>query len=803
MELQSQSKEILQQLGAGQSIQSICTGTNLTRTQFDVWWQAETAARVPDLSGTKTISSLRGQVEIVRDERGVPHIYAGCDEDLFFGLGMAMAQDRLWQLDYLRRKAQGRLAEILGAEMLEQDVLVHTVGIQRIAEQELAQLPQRTLELLEAFARGVNAVIDKSQGRLPIEFDLLAYAPEPWAPLHSLAVWGELRWYLTGRLPVIALPELAKRSLGDGALYQAFLTAEAGDESILPPGSYPAPRHGRPRGDAPTGRVGETVGDPQEGAGSNNWVAAGSRTTTGTPLLASDPHIAFGSLSCWYQAHLCGGSFNVAGAGYVGVPGILFGRNEAVAWGVTNNICSQRDLYQEKTDPAHPGCYLYDGVWEPMRELRETIQIRGSEAVHKTIRFSRNGPIVDELLPQPAKATGPVSLRWLGATPGDEITCMLKANAALGCDEFRAALGNWRVPTLSFVFAGVDGHIGYQCAGRIPIRHNWGRGYRPGWEPVHQWQGVIPLEGMPALADPPQGWIRTANNRTAPEDYPYPLSGTWSSGHRAKRIRQLLEESEKFSSADFVHMQYDVLSLRAVEATPRLLECLETTADVRIRRAADVLQTWDHRMAPDSAGAAIFDLFFRHWMYIVAAERFADDLAPHMAEVVAGLALALLVEDAPGWFVSGNRIQKVIAAFDQALDELAERLGPDLSQWTWGRLHTITLHHPLSGRGDLGQLLDRGGYSLGGNGFTVCNTGADANYRANLGANYRIIADLSASAPALWTVDAAGQSGHPGSTHYCDQLTAWLDGNYHQLALDREHVNVWTTTLIPPASTSP
>lgn len=789
--MQLSSQTILQKLGAGESIAALCSAAGLTREQFDAWWQAECAARVPAMQGTIP-AAVDAVVDIVRDQAGIPHIFADNDADLFLGLGVAMAQDRLWQLDYLRRKANGRLAEILGADALPQDILSRTVGLHRIAAQEVTQLPAATLHLLEALARGINLVMEGSRDHLPIEFALLDYAPEPWQPVDTVAIWVEFRWYLTGRLPVIALPELARRTLGDEQLFRAFLTPEAGEESIVPPGSYPA---------APVGTeaVGSVVGDPEEGVGSNNWVVDGQHTYSGAPLLASDPHVPFGALSWWYEAHLCGGSFNVTGATYIGVPTVLFGCNSQVAWGLTNNICSQRDLYQEQTDPAHPDCFLYDGQWEPARELTETIQVRGGAPVHKTVRSSRNGPVVDELLPPPAQATGPVTLRWLGATGCDEITPLLNANRAATCETFRAALHDWRSPTFSFVFADTAGAIGYQCVGRIPIRHNWERGYRPGWDPAQQWQGLIPYAGMPALANPAAGWIRTANNRTAPADYPYPLSGTWSSGHRAERIRHMLEAQERFAHADFVRMHYDVRSQRAAEAVPLLLAVLETVYDPQVQTAAALLQNWDYRMEPDQVGAALFEVFFRQWSRTVAAARFEATTAALMADVIGGLALTLLTADEAGWFAAGDREKQIVTAFQATLAELTSRLGPDMPQWTWGRLHKITLHHPLSGRGDLTTLLDRGGYALSGNAFTVCNTGSDPNYEANTGASYRLIADLSSSPPVLWGMDTAGQSGHPGSPHYCGQLTAWLTGDYHPLPLQRAEITEAQRLALTPA----
>lgn len=775
--MQLSTQPILQRLGAGESLAAIRASTGLSDGQMTDWWQTECASRVPSMTGSLP-AAVTESVEIVRDEQGIPHIFAANDTDLFLGLGVAMAQDRLWHLDYLRRKSTGRLAEILGADALPNDVLARTVGLNRIAAAEVAALPPETLALLEALARGINLVIENSREALPIEFELLDYQPEPWQPLDSVAIWVEFRWYLTGRLPVIALPELASRTLGDAKLLQAFFTPEAGDESILPIGSYPAAAIG-------SEAVGSVVGDPEEGVGSNNWVVDGSRTHSGAPLLASDPHVPFGALSWWYEAHLCGGSFNVTGATYIGVPTVLFGRNEQVAWGLTNNICSQRDLYQEQVDPAHPDAFFYDGVWEPARALTEIIAIRGGEFVSKTIRFSRNGPIVDDLLPSPMQATGPVALRWVGATPCDEITPMLAASRTPNSAAFRAALHDWIAPTWSFIFADMAGDIGYQCVGRIPIRHNWARGYRPGWDPAHQWQGVIPYAGMPALTNPAGGWIRTANNRTAPPDFPYPLSGTWSSGHRAERIRHLLEAQPHFAREDFVRMHYDVRSQRAAEAVPPLLAVLAHATDPQIQAAATILAAWDYHMGADQVGAALFEVFFRHWSRAVAAARFPADTVLLMADVIGGLALALLSTDDAGWFAHEDREAQIHNALRATVDELTTTLGPAMDQWTWGRLHTITLRHPLSGRGDLATLLDRGGYALSGNAFTVCNTGSDATYGANAGASYRLIADLDSSPPVLWGMDTAGQSGHPGSAHYCGQLAAWLTQSYHPLPLAR------------------
>ena len=770
------SDELLKKLGTGASISSLCSASGITRAEFDSWWEAETQRRVPNPTGHLR-AGIAAETRIVRNLWGVPHIKATNDGDLFYAFGFVMAQDRLFQLDYLRRRGHGRLSEILGPEGIALDTVARTIGLNRIARAEWESTPAETRGLLQKFSDGVNALIDRSLGNLPIEFALLDYEPEAWSPLDCLAITAEFRYYLTVRFPVIVGPEMARRALNDDRLYQAFLTGEADEESIMPPGAYPT----TPGAFAP---VGASVGDPQEGEGSNNWVVGGARTGSGLPMVASDPHIAFAAVSCWYEVQLSGGSFDVTGMAYVGMPAVMFGRNRRVAWGITNNICSQRDLYEERTDAERPGGFLYDGAWEAERKLDETIKVRGADAIKKTIRFSRNGPIVDEILPAEAAGSGPVSLRWLGHTNCGWLTSLLGIDRAESVAELREATRTWRVPTWSLVIADVEGHIGYQSVGGIPVRTIWERGYRPGWDPEHQWQGLLPFERMPRLQDPARGWIASANNRLAADDFPYPLSGTWASGHRARRIRQMIEARDRFTKETFAAMHQDTRTLRADEAMPGLLPILRRSGDARVLEAARYLQAWDHNMTPDSVAASIFEVFFTEWSRRVAAERFDGELAAALSGSCGGLAAALIHADPAGWFENADREEAIVAALGAALAEIGARLGNEMSTWAWGALHKVQLRHVLSGRGDLGELLDRGGLPVGGSGVTVCNTGFDPNWGALMGANYRLISDLGED--GMWAVESQGQSGHPGSAHYCDQLTEWIEGRYHFLAFEPE-----------------
>jgi penicillin G amidase len=346
------------------------------------------------------------------------------------------------------------------------------------------------------------------------------------------------------------------------------------------------------------------------------------------------------------------------------------------------------------------------------------------------------------------------------------------------------------------LFADVDSHIAVQCAGRIPLRKTTERGYRPGWDPDHQWLGLIPFEAMPHAVDPPRGWLASANNRLAGDDYPHPLHGTWTSGHRAVRIRQMIEAklarfAEKgdgqtplgFTFDDFREMHHDTLSLRAVACLAQLVAALSGEMDPRFRAAVAHLQGWDGRVEADLVAPLLFNAFFTRWSKAVVDARFDGPTAVLLAKQAEGLASRLLADDPHGWFPPGRREPTLRRAFADTLDDLSRRLGPDMDDWKWGRLHRLPLKHVLASRGDLGALLNHGGGPVKGDMTTVCNTGSGPDWLATSGATYRMIVDLGQR--GLWAVDSQSQSGSPGSPHYSDQLQAWSTGEYHELFLDR------------------
>ena len=385
-------RTMLRRLGAGGTIDAVCAGAGMSRAEFDEWWRGQLESRLPDVETARSFNGA-GRVEILRDETGTPHVYADTAGALFFGYGFAMAQDRLWQLDYLRRKAVGRLSEVLGPDGLETDIIARTVGINRIAADEIDRIPGETKDLLEAFSNGINAAMEEGRSRLPIEFDLLDYEPEPWSPVDSIAVWAEFRWYLTGRLPVIALPEMARRALGDGPLYQAFLLGEAEDESIVPPGHYPPGRSGGER-------VGEVVSDPDEGLGSNNWVIGGALSDSGLPILASDPPHRLRQRVVLVPGAPVGRGVQRGRSGVRGRAGHHIRAERAHRLGADQQHLRPARPLPGEGAPRQARPLPLRRRMEAASEVVERIDVKGADPVTRTIRSTRNGPLADEIVPR-------------------------------------------------------------------------------------------------------------------------------------------------------------------------------------------------------------------------------------------------------------------------------------------------------------------------------------------------------------------------------------------------------------------
>jgi penicillin G amidase len=752
-----------------------------SESALDAARDALLAAKLPPSSLTRR-GLVQRPVRIVRDTTGTAHVYAQTARDLFVGYGFALAQDRLWQIDYYRRRALGRLAEVLGPAAVASDRRHRLLGFGALADQEIAALSDEEAEALDGFAAGINgwiARLGQSGERLPIEFEILEYAPERWTPGDSVALMRAFLWQLTGRLENLAAGEAALRYLGP-ELAADFLTTEAADETIMPSARTEGGR-----------LVGAGAGGGADSAGgSNNWAVAPSRSASGSAMLASDPHLPFMLPAGLYQVHLSGAGYDVAGAGYPGTPGVWFGHNHRIAWGITNLVASPRDLYVETLDSdgaSGPSRYREDGEWAPLQTRTETIVVRGAPDETLTVRSTARGPLVDEIVPLPSES-GPngeptaLSVRWTGQGVLHDVQAILDLNRAQDWAGFRDALAGWRLPIFNLVYADVDGHIGWQATGSVPIRGegDLSRGYRPANDPAHAWSGFIPFDDLPRMVDPARGWVGTANNRPVDvEEQTVPLYGWWAPGHRAVRLRQILDDGQTLSADDMRAMHADTTNLRAAEVLPRLPALLGGGAAGA--RLLDLLAGWDLRMSTDSVSATVFEEFFERWQRHVLAARFPDEARAFLGTLGAGtgLALRLLSEGEPsGWFGDGvepSAVAETTAA--EALADLEARYGADPAGWRWGAVHQVSFRHPLDGRPGTEGLFATApretpgtGYVLNANGFSH-----DAPFAVTSGPEYRLVVDLG-DLDATTTVLTTGLSGLPCSPHYTDMVDPWVRG---------------------------
>jgi len=729
----------------------------------------------PQTSGRITVDGLRGSVEVMRDRWGVPHIYAQDDRDLFFAQGYVHAQDRLWQMEFHRRLAAGRLSEIFGPITLETDRFLRTVGLRRAAQAEAALLDEETREFLNDYAAGVNAYIASRRGRLPLEFTLLRIAPEPWTPVDSIGFGKLMSWTLSGNWESEILRAHLLSRFGD-----------AGIERLLPP--YPAempviaPEGAdyRPFRSAAALRL-AAFAPPRAGIGSNNWVVAGTRTATGTPLLANDPHLEAAMPSIWYEMHLSSAGFHVTGATFAGTPGVVIGHNERIAWGVTNAGPDVQDLYLERFHAGDPSLYEFRGQWERATVLEEAIAVKGRpDPVILPVRITRHGPILNGVV---EGLDAFVALRWTALEPGALAGAVLRLNRAANWEEFRGALRLWTVPAQNFVYADRDGNIGYQLPGRIPIRAK-GTGLLPvpGWTGEYEWIGEIPYEELPSSFNPERGYIITANNRIIPDGYGHFIAAEWDPGFRAQRIETMLKDQPQITAEVMADMQLDQTSLPA-RTILRALESVKVTEEPAASLLAE-LREWDGVLAPESTAAAIYEAF----RVALPPLLFEDALGPDVfkryldrSDAWTVAIMHLLAEPASPWWGPTGRDAVVARALNQAAETLRKHLGPDRPRWTWGRLHVMRFDHPLGRVPGLGRIFNASAPPTGGDAFTVNNAGFSIRtFRQVVVASYRQIVDVGNWDRSL-AIHTTGQSGIPFHRHYRDFVPMWATGQYHPM----------------------
>ncbi|HEY9284115.1 MAG TPA: penicillin acylase family protein [Pyrinomonadaceae bacterium] len=783
-------------------VAALCLAVALLAPPACVRTGAQTPAPAPP---SITVAGLRAEVRIVRDERGIPHVEAAGDEDLYFAQGYATAQDRLWQMDLLRRTARGELAEIFGRVALEEDKRHRTYGFGRLSETLEANAPAETRRVLEAYARGVNAYIqarDGAEGRkLPQEFLLLGYRPRAWRPADSIIVGKIFAEALSTTWPT----DLMLASLADLPLKRCVQLFPASSPLDVPvtggddaPASTPCRLPRRTASDSnnvvpdaavlaearnffeATRRSLERVGLYTEGAAvSNNWVVSGRRTASGKPLLANDPHLPPSAPSIWHMAHLKAPGVNVAGVTAPGAPGIIIGHNEHVAWGVTNLGPDVQDLYLEKFSGPQSRTYQTPAGPREAEVRAEEIKVRKSpigtatDTVAHEVTVTRHGPVVTE------RAGARYSLRWTALDPNaNEFVAFYKLNRARNWDEFRAALSEYRGPTQNFIYADTRGHIGYYGAGLIPVRKS-GNGSVPydGSTDAGEWAGHIPFAELPHVYDPPSGLIVTANSRVVGHSYRHHLTHEWASAYRTRRIYDLLKDKTKLTAEDFRAVQGDTYSIGGhifARESSRLGRAVAPAASAdeerQFRAALALLEKWDGHVNADSHAAPLASEMrgaFRRRVLVAALgeERAREYNWPNDDDWVDRFVKENPREWLPKEFKDYGEL--VRASFADARANLVRRLGADEAQWTWGRYAQGRFAHPLAGVPLIGQPFQIAPVPLNGSGGTIGPT-----VNVGVGVSMRLIADTSDWDKTQQGI-ALGVSGDPSSPHWSDQLPDW------------------------------
>ncbi|MFE7750425.1 penicillin acylase family protein [Streptomyces sp. NPDC057428] len=849
---------------------------------YGAFWSVSTVrASYPQTTGSIELRGLSGDVDVKRDDYGIPQIYADTDSDLFRAQGFVQAQDRFWEMDVRRHMTSGRLSEMFGSGQVETDSFLRTLGWRKVAQEEYdTVLDEDTKKNLQAYADGVNAYLAGKDGKdISVEYAALGltndYKPTEWTPVDSVAWLKAMAWDLRGNMQDEIDRSLMTSRLSDKEIKDLYPAYPKDHESIVDKGAID-PVTGKFNPDAePSGDIGsQTVEGATEGVntqlsalsdtldeipallgpngngiGSNSWVVSGTHTATGNPLLANDPHLAPQLPSLWYQMGLhcrqvseaC--KYDTAGYTFSGMPGVIIGHNQDIAWGFTNLGADVTDLFLEKVSADG---YQYDGKTEPFVTREETIKVAGGSSRKITVRETNNGPLLSDRSNElkkvgkkaPVGNSAPdrgdgyaVALKWTALEPGHSMDAVFELNRAKDFTSFRKAAAHFEVPSQNIVYADTKGNIGYQAPGKIPVRLKGDDGTHPspGWTSAYGWEKKpIPFDQLPYEYNPKRGYIVTANQRVIDEDkYPHLLTKDWGYGARSQRINDLIElkikDGGKISTDDMQQLQMDDHSAIAAELVPELLKV--QVSDESVRETQKLLEGWDYTQESDSAAAAYFNGVWRNILKLAFGNKLPKEMrakgdciyvepvagsgpvddegklvrecgqrAPDAAQPDGGDRWYEVVEnilhdqDNDWWKVPAKGREQAIDSRDElfaramkdARWELTAKLGKDVSTWSWGRLHQLTLRNQTLGKegpGLLQRALNRGPWNLGGGEAAVNASGWNAagGYGVIWVPSMRMIVNVGDWDKSRW-INLTGASGHAFSSHYTDQTDKWADG---------------------------
>jgi penicillin G amidase len=701
-----------------------------------VYWFVYRA--LPQISGT-IAAPTEQRVAAARDRLGVPHIRAASLDDALFVQGYVTAQDRLWQMDGLRRLAGGNLAEIIGPAGLEADRDARQLRLRRIAEAAYVAMPPGDRKALAAYARGVNFFIDTHAGRYPLEFRLLGYDPQPWSGVDSILIG----LHMFRNLTTTWKDDLLKRNMladGDSAKVNFLFPVRTGGE--LQPGS-------------------------------NAWVLAGAHTASRRPLLSNDPHLEWSVPGIWYMIHLQAPGLNVSGVTLPGAPGVIIGHNDRIAWGVTNLHYDVQDLYLEKLDP-NTGRYVFKGQPEQARLERDRVLVRGKDAVQFVNFVTRHGPLF---------VTGEqerITLRWVAAEPGMFQFPFLDIDRARDWQEFTAALERYPGPAQNFVYADVDGNIGYHVAGKLPIRRNYsGDVPMDGASGEFEWDGFIPFQELPAFYNPPAGMIVTANQNPFPENYPYRVNGNFASHYRSRQIRSRLSARNGWQAGDMIRVQTDIYSAFSHYLAQAIVAAYgrRKAHNPELEDAIALLRAWNGQMQQDQAAPVVVTLAYQHLRRAVAETASPKHGAAYELQMAPAVLETLLRTRPDGWFPDYDLL--LLRVLSDGVEEGRRMAGANLRKWRYGNYLRLTIAHPLARRVPwigkyVAPYFDLGPVAMSGSSTTVKQTSV------RLGPSMRMTADLADWDRSRMNT-TTGQSGQILSSHYKDEWQHYYAGESYPM----------------------
>ena len=802
----------------------------------------------PTVDGEVNVPGLHDRVEVIRDEWGIPHIFATGIPDLFFAQGYTHAQDRFWQMDFWRHLGSGRLSELFGPELIDTDVFLRSLGFAALVEQELAIMGTEARDFLEWYSGGVNAYLaERSGARLSLEYSVLSlqnrgYQPEPWTPIHTLT-WAKLMsWDLSGNMLDEIDRTILARSLPVDRVEQLYpeypeehpviVGGRSATSSVTPPTIPPGAVGPLLEAGKAAAGLWAITGGGFEGIGSNNWVLGGDMTSSGMPILANDTHLPIQMPAIWYAngLHCVGGRadcpYRMVGFTFPGVPGIVVGHNGHVAWGLTAQAVDTQDLYIERVNPDNPMQYQIEGEWVDFDRREEIIRVAGGEHHVFEAVSTRHGPVISGIFLDEDDFSGStaieepdryvVALAWQSLQPSTLIEAIQGMTRATDYDEFRDAVSLWDIAAQNVIYADVEGNIAYQSTGEVPVRSAGdGRYPVPGWTSEYNWAGLVPFEEMPRLYNPPEGFIATANQPVQRSGIMPHLGSDSDLGHRAARIVANLEDAGDHDVASTQRLQFDSLDPGGTQLIPHLL-AIDPEGNPGVELIQAALRRWTtgpdaYQARGDSAEAAAYQATWRHLLANIFHDELPEDLWPYGGSRWILVVGALLEDETDPWWddvttpETETRDGILLQSMVDAHDELVDELGSNPRNWSWGRLHVADFRNPTfgtSGIAPIEWLFNRTAPTrVGGSDSLVNAVGWDAatDYRVDWLPSFRMVIDLGELSGSTY-LHTTGQSGHAFHTHYDDMIPAWTDGSQAPMRWDREEITLnasATLTLVP------